>query len=123
MSRESLPAGAVLQAVDVQAAWFDIAALAAPALPATAPLDGLRLRRAVEAGRPLLAGAVEARPAVQRDKPVDVQLELGAIRLRTAGVALRDARVGEMVKVRSTTGSEPFVARVVAEGAVRVDAR
>jgi flagellar basal body P-ring formation protein FlgA len=123
LARESLPAGTALQAGDVQSAWFDITALATPALPASTPLDGLRLRRAVDAGRPLGAVAVEPRPAVLRNQPVDVKLELGAIRLQTAGIALADARLGEKVKVRSPAGHEPFVARVVAEGTVHVEAR
>ncbi len=71
----------------------------------------------------MTAAAVEPRPAVLRNRPVDVQVEVGAIRLQTAGIALGDARLGEMVKVRNPAGQEPFMALVVAEGAVRVDAR
>ena len=121
VARTGLRAGAALQAEDVQAAWLDAATLAALPLPAEAPLDGLRLRRAVDAGAALTAAAVEPRPAVQRDRPVEVRVEVGAVRLQTAGIALGDARLGEMVKVR--TGKEPFTAVVVAEGAVRVDTR
>lgn len=123
LARSSLRAGTALQADDVQAGWVDITALAAPPLPASAPLAGLRLRHAVDAGRPLAASAVEPRPAVLRNRPVEVQVEVGAIRLQTAGIALHDARLGETVKVRNPGGQEPFVAQVVAEGAVRVEAR
>ena len=61
VARTGLRAGATLQAEDVQAAWLDAATLAALPLPAEAPLDGLRLRRAVDAGAALTAAAVEPR--------------------------------------------------------------
>ena len=123
VARHSVRAGESLRAENLETAWVDIATLRSPPLPATAALTGLRLKRAVEAGEPLLIAAVEARPAVQRNQAVDVQLALGAIRLQLAGIALRDARLGESIKVRNPVTNEQFVALVVSEGTVRVEAR
>ena len=123
VARQKLRAGELLRAEDLGSDWVDAATLASTPLAADAPLTGLRLRRAVDAGRPLLVSAVETRPAVLRNQPVDVELVLGAVRLQTAGIALRDARIGETVMIRNPASNERFGALVVAEGTVRVEAR
>lgn len=120
---QNLRAGEPLREQAVAAQWVEVTALGSAPLAANAPLAGLRLRHAVEAGRPLPAAAVEPRPAVLRNRPVDVQVALGAVRLQTAGIALGDARLGEMVRVRNPASKEQFGALVVAEGTVRVEAR
>jgi flagella basal body P-ring formation protein FlgA len=81
------------------------------------------LRRPLDAGRPLLAAHVEQRPAVARNQTVEVKLVLGQIQLETAGVAMGDARVGEMVKVRNPANNQSFGATVVADGKVLIRAR
>jgi len=124
VAAEPLRAGDALHAGQLRTESFDVATLTSAPLPVKGGSpNGLRLRRPVAAGQPLTAAAVEARPAVLRDAPVQVQVTLGAVSLQTAGIALADARLGETVKARNPASNESFGAIVVAESAVRVEGR
>lgn len=123
VAQASLRAGDDLRPGLVARAEVDVAASTVTPLPADAVLDGLRLRRPVAAGQPLSADALEPRPAVRRQQRVQVMVEAGDVRLRTAAVALRDGRIGETVPVRGGPGSAPYLAVVVADDAVRVEGR
>jgi flagella basal body P-ring formation protein FlgA len=123
VARVPLRAGATLRAVDFATEFVDVAGLGAAPLPAAAPLEQLRLRQPLDAGRPLLAAHIEQRPAVVRNQAVEVKLVLGSIRLETAGIALGDARLGEVVRVRNPANNEFFGATVIADGKVLIQAR
>ena len=92
-------------------------------LPASLSLDGLQLRRALEPGTVLTAAHVQPRPSVSRDDRVTVRVVQGTVTIETTGRALSDARIGELIKVSSTTSIEPYTARVVADGVVLVGTR
>ena len=86
-------------------------------------LEGMRLKRPLEAGAALSAAHVEPKPAVARDEQVTVRVVSGTVTIETVGRALADARVGETIQVKSAGSTEPFSARVVGEGVVQVSTR
>jgi len=48
---------------------------------------------------------------------------MGAVTIETAGRALSDARVGEVIRVRGMGAGDPYPARVVGDGVVLVGGR
>jgi len=124
VARQPRAAGEPLQEADFRSDVHDVAALSsAPVNLHAEPLRTLRLRRPIDAGRPLLSAQVETRPAVLRNEPVAVKLISGAISIETNGVALDDARVGQYVRVRNSASGEAFSARVVAQQSVVIEGR
>jgi flagella basal body P-ring formation protein FlgA len=123
VARVPLRAGAPLRAADFATEPIDLAEFESALVPTTERIEQLRLRHSLDAGRPLLAAHVEQRPAVARNQSVEVKLVLGSIQLETAGIALGDARVGEVVMVRNPANNQSFGAKVVAEGKVLIQAR
>jgi flagella basal body P-ring formation protein FlgA len=123
LARSSLRTGDALRGEDFQVEMVDVAATGAPALAADAAIAQMRLRRGIEPGTVLRAAHVEARPSVARDQEVVVQVVNGTVTIETRGRALSDARIGDLVKVRSTSTSEAYSARVISDGVVLVSAR
>lgn len=86
-----------------------------------AGIAALRLRRGVRAGEPVLASDFEPLPAVAAHAQVEIEVEQGAVRLRTQGIALIDGGLGERVPVRPEGAQSVVAARVIATGKVRID--
>jgi flagellar basal body P-ring formation protein FlgA len=118
VAREPVAAGQATSQGFFTVEQREITALPSPPWPAGQGLEGLRLRRAVDAGAVLTAAQVELLPAVARNQPVRVQVNAGLVALQAAGVALADARIGERVRVLNPASRETFAARVVADGLV-----
>lgn len=88
---------------------------------AAVELEGLRSTRALRAGQPVLRGEFEPLPEVIAGQRVEVELDDGAVRLRSSGIALADGRTGERLAVRLAHAREAVPARVVAEAKVVID--
>lgn len=99
----------------------DMTCCASPAVQDTAEIAALRLRRAVRAGEPVLASDFEPMPAVAARAQVEIEVEQGAVRLRTQGIALADGSLGASVPVRPEGAQSVVTARVIATGKVRID--
>ena len=123
LAQVALRPGDALRAGDFRRQTVDVADASGQALPASLSLDGLQLRRALEPGTVLTAAHVQPRPSVSRDDRVTVRVVQGTVTIETTGRALSDARIGELIKVSSTTSIEPYTARVVADGVVLVGTR
>jgi len=88
-------------------------------LAADAPLVGVRLKRALAPGEALMAKDVEMAPVVAKSERVRVRLSSGAIDLETVGIASRDAKPGEVIRVRTENDDRSYPARVTGAGAVQ----
>ncbi len=84
-------------------------------------LQGMRLRRAVSTGAPVLQGDLEPMPVVSTRQTVSVAVERGRIRILAPGIALQDGQLGDRIAVRTTLSQHAISARVVAAGEVIVD--
>jgi flagella basal body P-ring formation protein FlgA len=119
-----MPAGESLRPEKFSSRVVDVTQFTSePVLPESiAPT--MRLRQPLARGTPLLGVHVESRPHVTRNQAVEVKVVAGPIRIETTGVALTDARIGELVRVRNPASKEPpFSAKVVDEGVVLIQAR
>lgn len=103
-------------------ATVDMTCCAGQALAAgAAPAQDTRLRRAVVAGQPALAGDFEARPDVAARERVTIEVVRGPVRLQSQGMALGDGRVGDTVPVRLDASQQTVRSRVVARQKVQID--
>jgi flagella basal body P-ring formation protein FlgA len=123
VARVPLRAGDAPRLQDFATETLDVTTFGSAPLARDAPLDAVRLRKPLDAGMPLLAAHVEERPPVARNQPVEVRVTLGSIQIEIAGVALSDARLGEVVKVRNPASNDSFPATVIADGKVLIQAR
>jgi flagellar basal body P-ring formation protein FlgA len=87
----------------------------------TDSLEGLRLRRAVRAGEPVLASDFETLPDVSERDQVQIVVARGDVRIRTVGIALADGRIGQRVTVRPDLSERAVSALVVAKKQVLID--
>ena len=91
-------------------------------LPVDAPTvaAGWVTRRAFNAGEVLREPAVEAPSVVNANSPVKVEWTDGNVSISIAGIAARNAALGERVPVRTANGRR-IEATVVGPGRVRID--
>ncbi len=92
----------------------------APASTADA-LAGMRVRRAVRAGEPVLLSDFEPMPDVAERQPVGIEVVRGSVRLTTVGTALVDGRIGQIIAVRPEASEHTVKARVTAKQTVTLD--
>lgn len=92
---------------------------------ATAPsadaLAGMRLRRAVRAGEPVLLSDFEPMPDVVERQRVGIEVMRGPVRLTTTGTALVDGRIGQVIAVKPDASAHTVKARVTAKHMVALD--
>lgn len=86
-----------------------------------AMLSDFRMRRSVRAGEPVLLSDFEPMPDVAERQAVGIEVQRGAVRLTTVGIALADARIGEIVSVRPDASAQVVRARVIAKQKVILD--
>lgn len=86
-----------------------------------AMLSDFRMRRSVRAGEPVLLSDFEPMPDVSERQVVSIEVQRGAVRLTTVGIALADARIGENVSVRPDASAQAVRARVIAKQKVILD--
>lgn len=58
---------------------------------------------------------------VSRQQKVTVLLESDGMRIESEGIALADARMGEQVRVRRTSGNVELAGRAIRQGVVLVE--
>ena len=87
------------------------------------PGVGWEVRRPVRSGEPLAWPAIAPPAVIENGKPVSVLWERGGVRVRLDGVALGDARLGDVVGVRVQHRQGRLSGIAVAPGVVRLDGK
>jgi flagella basal body P-ring formation protein FlgA len=123
VARVPVAAGETLKAEQFRVQNVPVTEQNSESLPSDTRFGALRTRRSLEPGAVLTMAHVESRPAVSRSEKVALRVVSGAVTIETSGVALSDARMGEMIKVKPAYGSEIVTARVVGDGLVAVGAK
>lgn len=85
------------------------------------PPYGLVAVRTLAAGaeiRPEMVGSAQPPAAVKRNETVVIRLQRPGLLVTAAGVALQEARPGELVKVRNADSSRVILCKVNADGTV-----
>jgi flagella basal body P-ring formation protein FlgA len=116
VARRALRPGEPLGGADFELREAEVVGIA----PAAADLDlaALRLRQPLAAGAILARQHVDQALSVARHQPVLVRVALGAVALETTAVASRDARPGEVIRVRNVETNQTYPARVAGPGVV-----
>jgi flagella basal body P-ring formation protein FlgA len=112
--------GAVLASRDVQLASFDLAQLRNPCLNLN-ELIGKRIKRSVKLGEPIARDIVEFPPMVKRGEVVTISARSGGLHITATGVAQRNGKEGELIKVRNTSSGRDILCKVSAQGEVEVE--
>ncbi len=117
---EDLPLGTLAATIHPQRAEVDVAAIKTAPIDDMRDVDGMRLRRPVRAGAPVLLADFERMPDVDRNQRVSVMVTSGAIHLAARGVANAAANQGEVVSVVVDGADASVKARVTSKGVVEV---
>ena len=91
------------------------------AVPSVDTLAGMRVRRAVRAGEPVLLSDFEPMPDVVERQQIGIEVVRGPVRLSTVGTALADGRIGQVIAVRPDASEHTVKARVTAKHTVTLD--
>jgi flagella basal body P-ring formation protein FlgA len=117
----ALPAGAPVQAGNVELREIDVASL--PALPgawtgapASSEAGGPVLRRGLQAGEIVSADQLHARPAVSRGDWASLVTRQGPLSLESRVEVLQDGQPGQVVRARPANATGVLSARVVGPG-------
>jgi len=121
IANRPIPLGSTITHSDVR--------LEARTLPGTArccaqdinEVVGLLVRRSIPADGLVVMDALDRPPIVKRGEIVMVVAALPGVEIRSSGVALADAHVGETVRIRHSTSLKVIQARADTPGVVRVD--
>ncbi|HEY6124777.1 MAG TPA: flagellar basal body P-ring formation chaperone FlgA [Steroidobacteraceae bacterium] len=120
VSAHALDRGAAFTADDAELAEHDVIALGCePAKPLDAGQRWRATRRLV-AGEALCAKDIEIVPDVERDRPVTLNAQRGAVSASRVLTAAADARFGERVRLRDRTNGITVSAIVTGPGAARL---
>jgi flagella basal body P-ring formation protein FlgA len=120
VTQRSRSAREVIGADELTVEERDVAPFSDIPLAVDSNLARMRMRRAVITGHVLLKGDIEETPPVLRGQEVAVEVKHGTVAIETRAVALREARLGESVKLQNPTSHETYVAQVVGEGRAEV---
>ena len=91
---------------------------AGPFIENARELKGLRLKRSVPVGSPMVRSDFEPIPPVRVGELVNIQVNNGSVQLNVKGRALADAQLGERVNVLAIGAARPV--RALVEGPSKV---
>ena len=118
LARRPMRRGEVPQAGDFDVGTRRVPGLVNGYVTELAALGTRRLRRAVPAGEPLPADALESLPLVRRGQQVTMVSRAAGIEVRTSAVALADAAAGERLRVRNPASGRLLEGTVLGDGTV-----
>ena len=84
-------------------------------------MEGMRFRRAVRVGQPVLKSDFESVPVVGRDQEVQVSVQIGLVHLVTKGLASQEGAMDEVIDVRPEGSQRSVRARIVAKNEVQIE--
>jgi flagella basal body P-ring formation protein FlgA len=119
VARRPLVPGTVLTEDDLATVRRRIPGLPGCCAAEAGTLLGQRVRRPVPADAPVPLQSLEAAPVIRRGDPVTVIATAPGFEVRSAAVALGDARVGDVIRVRHEGSLKVVQARADSRGVVR----
>ncbi len=116
----NLKKGTVILPDQVTMTRRDIATLKNPVLSLDQVI-GMQVRRNIPPGRALEARFLEQPPVIRKGELVKILAIKGPMRISTTGIATRDGRTGETIRVKNISSSKYVYCRVDAPGIVSVE--
>ena len=119
VTQRALAAGHVVEAADVKAGEVDLTGLQRPALRDTALAIGKVVRVGLAAGQAIGAEHLKSAIVVRRGASLEVTATVGQVSVTSAGTAMQDGAIGELIRVR-VPGGRTVQGLVTGEGRVDV---
>jgi flagella basal body P-ring formation protein FlgA len=119
VSTHSIDARESVAAQDATLEERDVLALGCEPIQTFEPGTRWRTTRHLAAGAPLCVNDLEHVPDVERDRPVTLTTQRGAIQVSRVFTAAADARTGERVRLRDRESGATLVAIVTGPGLAR----
>lgn len=120
VASRSMRRGEIVARDDFRVERRDVTVLVGQVITRRENLQGMRLRRSINAGRIWQPRHLESVPKVMRGETVRLRLESGGLRIDGTGKASEDGRVGDLIRVLNNTSRRYVTGRVDAEGTVHV---
>jgi len=120
VSSHFLPKGTVLNATDLKLERRELSALLSGYETEPERLTGKQLRRALMAGAVVAPQALKALPLIKQGETVTIVMRQGGMEVRSSGIALEDADLGERLRVRNETSKRVVEGTVTASRRVEV---
>lgn len=117
--KRDLRAGTVISGEDIETAVADITREPRVCRD-PGELAGKRARVTLRKGAPVVLSHIETRPEVCSGDTVTVVAKAGGVEVEAKGVAVRDARTGQSVKVKNLASGRLVVGTVIAQDLVEV---
>lgn len=112
--------GAVIETGSVEYAEQDVSRLNSGYFSELSELDGMLVRRSVNAGVVLHPGLLQNAAAIRRGERVTILGQVAGVEVRMAGQALSDGSKGSLVRVRNLSSGRDIEGEVIGPGLVRV---
>ncbi|MFN2355672.1 MAG: flagellar basal body P-ring formation chaperone FlgA [Desulfopila sp.] len=119
IATDSLPRGSRLTPANTKKAIKDLTRHDNPSTNLRRIL-GKRLKRTIRAHDVIHSSDVEIPPLIQRGQLVKIIIRTGTMHLSATGVARRDGKQGEIIRVRNVNSNKLIQGRVTAAGTVEV---
>ncbi len=119
VARRALQAGQVVEQVDVQLGEVDLTGIQRPALREESQAIGRIARVGLAAGQAIGPEHLKLPVVVRRGATLEVTATIGQVSVTSAGTALQDGTVGEVIRVR-VPGGRTVQGIVTGEGRVTV---
>jgi flagella basal body P-ring formation protein FlgA len=120
IARAPLKRGDLVADSDITRERRDILSLHEPLANFEAGDTSLELTDSVQAGTPLLARAVKARPVIHRGQIVDAVVQDGALNITMKVEVLEDGAPGQMIRARNSQSRRDILGKVLNEQTILV---
>ncbi len=119
VTRRAVQAGHILEAADIHSGEVDLTGLQRPALREAAQAIGKVVRVGLAAGQAVGAEHLKLPVVVRRGASLEVTATVGQVSVTSAGTAMQDGAVGELIRVK-VPGGRTVQGLVTGEGRVSV---
>lgn len=120
VARRPMPRGTVLSSTDVELVEKDVARLTLGYITELRDVDGMVLKRSINAGAVLSPGLIQAPASIRRGERVTILGATGGVEVRMEGLALMDGAKGNLIRVRNLSSGREIEGVVTAPGIVQV---
>jgi flagella basal body P-ring formation protein FlgA len=113
----------ILMINDITYNRMDVTYLDESKIPGIEKIVGKKVNRQINKGEVISANYLENEVLVNRGGKVNIIVQSGAVSIRTSGVALQDAAIGDIVRVQREGSRQSLQGKVYDDGTVYINAR
>lgn len=115
-----LTANQIVHAADIKMQQMDISDLRKGYLQSDKLVVGQQMRYSLSVGMVVLPSSLQSKNIVRRGEMVTIMASAGSMEVRVKGIAMDDASVGEVVRVKNNSSKRVVEGIAHAEGIVKV---